>query len=148
MWKYFTAVFTLTCTYSLHAQSVSESLLTGNWYVVRWQTSDRLLDFEDSAASIRYMIDNFKQKNKVQTVFKDDSLRMWQDLHKVMSAAEGLRFRLNFNKDKSFIWSTGTDNTAQYKGTYALGANNAEIVLTSFDGITKAYRTMALKLDA
>ena len=148
MWKYFTAVFTLTCTYSLHAQSVSESLLTGNWYVVRWQTNDRLLDFEDSVASVRYMIDNFKQKNKVQTVLKDDSLRISQELHKVMSAAEGLRFRLNFNKDKSFIWSTGTDNTAQYKGTYALGANNAEIVLTSFDGLTKAYRTMALKLDA
>ena len=148
MWKYFTAVFTLICTYSLHAQSVSESLLTGNWYVVRWQTSDRLRDFEDSVASVRYMIDNFKQKNKVQTVLKDDSLRMSQELHKVMSAAEGLRFRLNFNKDKSFIWSTGTDNTAQYKGTYALATNNAEIVLTSFDGITKAYRTMALKLDA
>jgi hypothetical protein len=148
MWKYFTAVFTLTCTYSLHAQSVSENMLTGNWYVVRWQTSDRLLDFEDSAASVRFMIDNFKQKNKVKYVLKDDSLRISQELHKVMSAAEGLRFRLNFNKDKSFIWTTGTDNTAQYKGTYSLSAGNMQIVLASFDGLTKAYRTMALKLDA
>jgi hypothetical protein len=148
MWKYLTAALILICTCSVHAQTVTESLLAGNWYVVRWETTDRLLDFEDSVASIRYMIENFKQKNNVQVVPKADSMRICQELSKVMSAAGALRFRLLFNKDKSFIWSTGTDNTTQYKGTYALASNKQEIVLTSFDGLTKAYRTMALKLDA
>jgi hypothetical protein len=146
MWKYLLTALCLICVYNIHAQTTSESLLTGNWYVVRWETSDRLLDFEDSMASIKYMVDNFKFKNKVIIVQKADSAHISQELHRIMDAAQALRFTLSLNKDKSFVW-TGEGN-AQYKGTYALGPNNQEIVLTSFDGLTKAYRTMPLKLHS
>lgn len=147
MWKYLSVALILICQYHAHAQTVSENLLTGNWYVVRWETSDRLLDFQDTLASMRFMIDNFKQKNKIKAVLKEDSIRMRQELRKVLSSAEAIRFRLMLNKDKSFVWSGNSDNSAQFKGTYALGANNQTIVLTSFDGLSKAYRTMSLKLD-
>jgi hypothetical protein len=141
-------VLTLICQYHAHAQAVSENSLAGNWMVVRWETTDRLLDFQDTAASIKYMVDNFKQKNKLQTVLRADSLRIRQELRKVLSAAAAIRFKLLFNKDKSFIWSGNNDNSAQFKGTYSLGASNQTLVLTSFDGNTKAYRTMVLKLHA
>jgi hypothetical protein len=146
MWKYMSIALTLICQYHAHAQAVSENLLPGNWYVVRWETTDRLLDFQDTAASIKYMVNNFKQKNKLQAVLREDSIRIRQELRKVLSAAEVIRFKLIFNKDKSFVWTTSNESSSQYKGTYALGANNQAIVLTSFDGNTKAYRTMSLKL--
>jgi hypothetical protein len=146
MWKYMSIALTLICQYHAHAQSVSENLLPGNWYVVRWETTDRLLDFQDTAASIKYMVDNFKLKNKLQAVLKEDSIRIRQEVRKVLSVAGAIRFKLIFNKDKSFVWTTSNENSAQYKGTYALGANNQAIVLTSFDGNTKAYRTMSLKV--
>jgi hypothetical protein len=148
MWKYMSIALTLICQYNAHAQAVSENLLPGNWYVVRWETTDRLLDFQDTTASIKYMVNNFKQKNKLQEVLREDSVRMRQELRKVLSAAEAIRFKLIFNKDKSFVWTGSNENSAQFKGTYALGANNQTIVLTSFDGLSKAYRTMSLKLHA
>ena len=141
-------VLTLICQYHAHAQTVSENSLAGNWMVVRWETTDRLLDFQDTAASIKYMVDNFKQKNKLQAVLKEDSIRIRQELRKVLSAAGAFRFKLMFNKDKSFTWSGNNDNSAQFKGTYSLGASNQTLVLTSFDGNTKAYRTMVLRLHA
>ena len=146
MWKYMSIALTLICQYHAHAQSVSENLLPGNWYVVRWETTDRLLDFQDTAASMKYMVDNFKQKNKVQAILKTDSIRMRQELRKVLTAAAAIRFKLIFNKDKSFVWTSSNENSAQYKGTYSLGSNNQSIVLTSFDGLSKAYRTMSLKV--
>lgn len=148
MWKYMSIALTLICQYHAHAQTVSENLLSGNWYVVRWETTDRLLDFQDTAASVKYMVDNFKQKNKLKAVLREDSIRIRQELRKVLSAAAAIRFKLIFNKDKSFVWTTSNESSAQYKGTYSLGANNQAIVLTSFDGLTKAYRTMSLKLHA
>jgi hypothetical protein len=148
MWKYMSMALTLICQYHAHAQAVSENSLAGNWMVVRWETTDRLLDFQDTAASIKYMVDNFKQKNKLQAVLKEDSIRIRQELRKVLSAAGAIRFKLLFNKDKSFIWSGNNANSAQFKGTYSLGASNQTLVLTSFDGNTKAYRTMVLRLHA
>jgi hypothetical protein len=148
MWKYMSIALTLICQYHAHAQAVSENLLPGNWYVVRWETTDRLLDFQDTAASIKYMVENFKQKNKLPTVLREDSLRIRQELRKVLTAAEAIRFKLVLNKDKSFEWTGRNQTTAQYKGTYSLGANNQTIVLTSVDGLTRAYRTMSLKLHA
>jgi len=148
MWKFLSVALIFICQYHAHAQTVSENLLTGSWYVVRWETSDRLLDFQDTLASMRFMMDNFKKKNKVQAVLKEDSIRMRQELRKVLTSADAIRFKLILNKDKSFVWTGNNDNSAQFKGTYALGTNNQTIVLTSFDGLSKAYRTMSLKLDA
>ena len=90
MWKYMSIALTLICQYHAHAQSVSENLLPGNWYVVRWETTDRLLDFQDTAASMKFMVENFKQKNKIQAVLKEDSIRMRQDLRKVLTAAAAI----------------------------------------------------------
>jgi hypothetical protein len=146
MWKYLLTALTLICTYHTHAQSVKESSINGIWYVVRWETTDRLLDFQDTMTSFRYMVENYKQKNKLPGVLKTDSIRMRQELRRVLSAAEAIRFKLVFNKDKSFLWSGSSENSAQFKGTYAMGPNNMSIVLTSFDGLFKAYRTMSLKL--
>jgi hypothetical protein len=148
MWKYISVALFLICQFHGYSQTVSENLIAGSWYVVRWETTDRLLDFEDSVASIRYMVENFKQKNKVLIVQKADSVRLWQELRRIMSVAESLRFRLFLNKDKSFIWTGNNNTNAQYKGTYALAGNKEQIVLTSFDGATKAYRTMPLRLHA
>ncbi|THU37205.1 hypothetical protein FAM09_19850 [Niastella caeni] len=148
MWKYLSIVLILICQYHAHAQAVPENLLPGNWYVVRWETTDRLLDFQDTAASIKYMVDNFKQKNKLQKILREDSIRIRQELRKVLTAAGAIRFKLIFNKDKSFVWTNSAESSAQYKGTYSLGSKNQAIVLTSFDGLTKAYRTMSLKLHA
>jgi hypothetical protein len=148
MWKYLLIVLTLICTYHTHAQAVNESSINGIWYVVRWETTDRLLDFQDTLTSFRYMVENYKQKNKLTGVLKTDSIRMRQELRKVLSAAEAIRFKLVFNKDKSFLWSGNSENSAQFKGTYTMGPNNMSIVLTSFDGLSKAYRTMSLKLHS
>ena len=148
MWKYLLIVLTLICTYHTHAQTVNESSINGIWYVVRWETTDRLLDFQDTLSSFRYMVENYKQKNKLPGILKTDSIRMRQELRKVLSAAEAIRFKLVFNKDKSFLWSGNSENSAQFKGTYAMGPNNTSIVLTSFDGLSKAYRTMSLKLHS
>ncbi|WP_207512144.1 hypothetical protein [Longitalea luteola] len=148
MWKYMSIALFLACQYNAHAQAVTENTLPGNWYVVRWETTDRLLDFQDTLASLKYMVENFKQKNKLQAVLREDSLRIRQELRKVMSAAGAIRFKLLLNKDKSFVWSGDGDNSAQFKGTYSLGASNQTLVLTSFDGLTKAYRTMVLKVHA
>lgn len=148
MWKYLSIVLTLICQYHAHAQSVTENSLAGDWFVVRWETTDRLLDFQDSAASIKYMVDNFKQKNKLQAVLREDSIRIRQELRKVLSVAGAIRFKLLLNKDKSFIWSGSTENSAQFKGTYSLGASNQTLILTSFDGLSKSYRTMILKVHA
>ena len=147
MWKHLFMGILLICHFTTYSQNVSENLLAGNWQVVRWETRDRLLDFQDTAASVQFMVDNFKQKNKVQSILKDDSLHIRQEVTRILTAADAIRFRLIFNKDKTFTW-TGSNNSAQYKGTYALAASNNELVLTSFDGATKAYRTMALKLHA
>lgn len=146
MWKYMSIALILICQYHVHAQSVSENLLPGNWYVVRWETTDRLLDFQDTTACMKFMVDNFKQKNKVQAILREDSIRMRQELRKVLSVAAAIRFKLIFNKDKSFVWTGSNENNAQYKGTYSLGSNNQSIILTSFDGLSKAYRTMSLKV--
>jgi hypothetical protein len=148
MWKYLSIALNLICQYHTHAQTVTESSLAGNWFVVRWETTDRLLDFQDSTASLKYMVDNFKQKNKLQVVLKEDSMRIGQELKKVLSIASAIRFKLMLNKDKSFIWSGSTENSAQFKGTYSLGASNQTLILTSFDGLSKAYRTMILKVHA
>ena len=148
MWKYLSIALFLICQYHAQAQTVSENLLVGNWQVVRWETTDRLLDFQDTSASVKFMVDNFKQKNKLQAVLKEDSIRIRQELRKVLASASALRFRLMLNKDKSFVWGGNSDNSAQFKGTYSLGASNQTLVLTSFDGNTKAYRTMILKLHA
>ena len=144
MWKQLLTALCLLCLYNTHAQTITENLLTGDWYVVKWETTDRLLDFEDSVVSIKYMVDNFKKKNKVLIVQKSDSARITQELHRIMSAAQALRFKLNLNRDKSFIWSG--ESSAQYRGTYSLASGNQQLVLTSFDCNTKAYRTMPLKL--
>ena len=148
MCKYLLIVLTLICQYHTHAQTVNESSLTGIWYVVRWETTDRLLDFQDTMTSLRYMVENYKKKNKLPGVLKEDSLRIRQEFRKVLSSAEAIRFKLVFNKDKSFLWSGSRENSAQFKGTYALGPNNTSIVLTSFDGLSKAYRTMSVKLHS
>jgi hypothetical protein len=148
MWKYLLIVLTLICTYHTHAQTVNENSINGIWYVVRWETTDRLLDFQDTLTSFKYMVENYKQKNKLPGVLKTDSIRMRQELKRVLSAAEAIRFKLAFNKDKSFLWSGNSENSAQFKGTYAMGPNNMSIVLTSFDGLSKAYRTMSLKLHS
>jgi hypothetical protein len=149
MWKHLLIVLTLIYGYKAHAQtSVNESSLNGIWFVTRWETTDRLLDFQDTLASLRYMVANYKQKNKLPGVLKADSIHMRQELRRVLSAAEAIRFKLVFNKDKSFLWSGSNENSAQFKGTYALGPNNTSIVLTSFDGLSKAYRTMSLKLHS
>lgn len=148
MWKYMSIALFLICQYHAHAQAVTESTLTGNWYVVRWETTDRLLDFQDTLASLKYMVENFKQKNKLQAVLRQDSIRIRQELRKVMSVADAIRFHLLLNKDKSFVWSGKNESSAQFKGTYSLGASNQTLVLTSFDGLTKAYRTMVLKVHA
>lgn len=148
MWKYLSIALFLICQYNAHTQTVTESSLTGNWLVVRWETADRLLDFQDTLASFRFMVDNFKYKNKVQGILREDSIRMRQELKKVLTTASAIRFRLLLNKDKSFIWSGMTDNSAQFKGTYSLGAGNQTLVLTSFDSNTKAYRTMILKVHS
>ncbi|WP_205509501.1 hypothetical protein [Longitalea arenae] len=148
MWKYMSIALCLISQYHTHAQTVNESSLTGNWYVVRWETTDRLLDFQDTLASLKYMVENFKQKNKLQAVLREDSLRIRHELRKVMSIADAIRFNLLLNKDKSFVWSGNGQNSAQFKGTYSLGASNQTLVLTSFDGLTKAYRTMVLKVHA
>jgi hypothetical protein len=73
---------------------------------------------------------------------------MRQELRKVLATASAIRFKLALGKDKSFVWSGMTNNSAQFKGTYSLGAGNQTLVLTSFDGNTKAYRTMLLKVHA
>jgi hypothetical protein len=146
MWKYLFIALFLICQYHVQAQTVTESTLAGNWLVVRWETTDRLLDFQDTLASMRFMVDNFKYKNKVQGVLREDSIRMRQELRKVLASASAIRFRLTLNKDKSFVWSGITDNSAQFKGTYSLGASNQTLVLTSFDALTKAYRTTILKV--
>jgi len=146
MWKYLSIALLLFCQYHVHAQTITENTLVGNWIVVRWETTDRLLDFQDTTASLRFMVDNFKYKNKVQAILREDSIRMRQELRKVLASAAAIRFRLQLHKDKSFIWSGSTDNSAQFKGTYSLGASNQTLVLTSFDGLTKAYRTMILKV--
>jgi hypothetical protein len=148
MRKYAFIALALICQYHVHAQSVAETTLPGTWLVVRWETADRLLDFQDTLASFRYMVDNYKQKNKLPGILKQDSIRIRQDLRKVLSSAEAIRFKLIFNKDKSFVWTGNGDNNAQFKGTYALGTNNTAIVLTSFDGLSKAYRTMSLKVHS
>src|SRR6185436_7135537 len=101
MWKYLSIALFLICQYHVHAQTMSENLLVGNWQVVRWETTDRLLDFQDTMASIKYMVDNFKQKNKLQVVSKEDSIRIRQELRKVLSSASAIRFRIMLNKDKS-----------------------------------------------
>jgi hypothetical protein len=148
MWKYVCTAVMLLGQHMLKSQTLSENLVTGTWYVTRWETDSRLLDFEDSLANINYMVERFKQKNKVSIVSAGDSVRIRQEIRKVMSAAEALRFQLFFNKDKTFTWKgNNADTTAQYKGTYSL-SNNQEIVLTSLDGRTKSYQTMALKLHA
>jgi hypothetical protein len=146
MWKYLSIALFLICQYHTHAQTVTESSLAGNWLVVRWETTDRLLDFQDTLASFRFMVDNFKYKNKVQGILREDSIRMRQELRKVLATASAIRFKLALNKDKSFVWSGITENSAQFKGTYSLGAGNQTLVLTSFDANTKAYRTMLLKV--
>lgn len=146
MWKYLFIALFLICQYNAHTQTVTESALTGNWLVVRWETADRLLDFQDTLASFRFMVDNFKYKNKVQGILREDSIRMRQELKKVLATASAIRFKLSLNKDKSFAWSSFTENNVQFKGTYSLGAGNQTLVLTSFDQTTKAYRTMLLKV--
>jgi hypothetical protein len=148
MWKYLSIALFLICQYHTHAQSVTEATLAGNWLVVRWETNDRLLDFQDTIASLRFMVDNFKYKNKVQAILREDSIRMRQELRKILASASAIRFKLMLNKDKSFVWSGSTDNSAQFKGTYSLGASNQTLVLTSFDGLSKSYRTMVLKVHA
>jgi hypothetical protein len=148
MRKYSLIALILICQYHVHAQSVAETTLPGTWFVVRWETADRLLDFQDTVASFRYMVDNFKQKNKLPGILKQDSIRIKQDLRRVLSSAEAIRFKLILGKDKSFVWTGSGDNSAQFKGTYALGPNNTAIVLTSFDGLSKAYRSMSLKLHS
>ena len=148
MWKYLFIALFLICQYHTNAQTVTESTLAGNWLVTRWETHDRLLDFQDTLASLRFMVDNFKYKNKVQNILREDSIRMRQELRKVLASASAIRFRLQLNKDKSFVWSGSTDNSAQFKGTYSLGASNQTLVLTSFDGLSKSYRTMVLKVHA
>jgi hypothetical protein len=148
MRKYSLIALALICQYHVHAQSVAETTLPGTWFVVRWETSDRLLDFQDTLASFRYMANNYKQKNKLPGILRADSIRIRNDLRKVLSSAEAIRFKLIFNKDKSFVWTGSRENSAQFKGTYALGTNNTDIVLTSFDGLSKAYRTMSLKLHS
>lgn len=146
MWKYLSLALFLICQYNAHTQTVTESTLVGNWLVVRWETADRLLDFQDTLASFRFMVDNFKYKNKVQGILREDSIRMRHELKKVLTTANAIRFKLALSKDKSFVWSGMTDNSAQFKGTYSLGAGNQTLVLTSFDSNTKAYRTMLLKV--
>jgi|SoiMetStandDraft_2_1073263.scaffolds.fasta_scaffold373665_1 hypothetical protein len=148
MWKHLFIGILLICHFTTYSQNVSENLLAGNWLVVRWETQDRLLDFQDTAASVKFMVDNFKQKNKVQTIPKDDSVHIRQEVTRILTAAGAIRFRISLNKDKTFTWTGNGNNNAQYKGTYALANSNNELVLTSFDGATKAYRTMALKLHA
>lgn len=148
MRKYSLIALALICQYHVHAQSMAETTLPGTWFVVRWETSDRLLDFQDTLASFRYMANNYKQKNKLPGILRADSIRIRNDLRKVLSSAEAIRFKLIFNKDKSFVWTGSRENSAQFKGTYALGTNNTDIVLTSFDGLSKAYRTMSLKLHS
>jgi hypothetical protein len=148
MWKHLFIGIMLICHLTTYSQNVSENSLTGNWQVVRWETRDRLLDFQDTAASVQFMVDNFKQKNKVQTIPKNDSLHIRQEVTRILTAADAIRFRLSLNKDKTFTWTGNGNNVAQFKGTYSLAGSNNELVLTSFDGNTKAYRTMALKLHA
>jgi hypothetical protein len=148
MWKYLSIALFLICQYHAHTQTVTETTLAGSWTVVRWETNDRLLDFQDTLASLRFMVDNFKYKNKVQGVLREDSIRIRQELRKVLASASAIRFKLLLNKDKSFVWSGSTENSAQFKGTYSLGASNQTLVLTSFDALSKAYRTMVLKVHA
>jgi hypothetical protein len=139
----------LLSQHTLKSQTLSDNLVAGTWYVTRWETDNRLLDFEDSLANMNYMVERFRQKNKVSAVSAGDSVRIRQEMRKIMSAAEALRFQLFFNKDKTFTWKgNNSDTTAQYKGTYSLSATSQEIVLTSLDGRTKSYQTMALKLHA
>jgi hypothetical protein len=148
MWKYICTLIMLLGQHTLKSQTLSDNLVAGTWYVTRWETTNRLLDFEDSLANMNYMVERFRFKNKVDAVSAVDSARIRQEIRKVLAAAEPLRFQLYFNKDKTFTWKGhNADTTAQYKGTYSLSGNQ-EIVLTSLDGRTRSYQTMTLKLHA
>jgi hypothetical protein len=143
---FYSALFFTAMLSATHGQSVSENLVVGSWQVIRWETKDRMLDFQDTAASFRYMVDEFKHKNKVLGILKEDSIRIKQELLKIMTVADAIRFKLHLNKDRSFTWTGNSNNTAQYKGTYSVTNNSQELVLTSFDVNTKAYRTMPIKV--
>lgn len=150
MWKYLSIALFLICQYHAHAQTqtINESTLAGQWLVTRWETTDRLLDFQDTLASLKFMVEEFKHKHKVMGILREDSIRMRQELRRVLSSAEVIRFRISLNKDKSFVWTGNTDNSAQFKGTYSLGASNQTLVLTSFDAVKKSYRTTVLKVHS
>lgn len=151
MWKYICTALMLAGQLTTNGQTLTENLIAGSWYVTRWETENRLLDFEDSLASINYMVERFKQQHNVRLMRHSDSARIRAELRKVMPAAEALRFQLLFNKDKTFTWKgNNSDTTATYKGTYSVNAttNTQEIILTSVDGRTNSYQKFALKLHA
>jgi hypothetical protein len=150
MWKYICTALVLLGQLKTNAQTtLSENLIPGSWYVIRWETENRLLDFEDSLASINYMVDRFKAQHNVRLLRNIDSARIRAELRKVMPAAEALRFQLLFNKDKTFAWKgNNNDTSALYKGTYSVSSNTNEIILTSLDGRTNSYQKFSLKLHA
>ena len=150
MWKYICTALMLLTQLATNSQTLTENLISGSWLVTRWETENRLLDFEDSLASINYMVERFKQQHNVRIVRNTDSARIRAELRKVLPAAEALRFQLAFNKDKTFTWkgNNSSDTTPQYKGTYSVSTNTNEIILTSVDGRTNAYQKFALKLHA
>lgn len=149
MWKYIcTACMLLGHVYA-KAQTVTENHFHGTWYVIRWETENGILDFEDTLASFNSMVERFKQKHNIKKVLGTDSNSIRQRIRKLMPAAGALRFSLILNKDKTFIWqSNNNDTAARYRGTYSVNSNTQEIILTSLDGRTKSYQTMPLKLHA
>lgn len=134
---------------STKAQTVTENLIPGTWYVIRWETENGTLDFEDSLASFNSMVERFKQKHNVK-MLSADSNNIRQKIRRLLPAAEALRFQLMLNKDRTFTWrgNSASDTAALYKGTYSINTTTQEIILTSLDGRTKSYQTMPLRLHA
>jgi len=118
---------------SVKAQNKCNALY-GKWNFTRWQMDHFLLDTEDSAATIKYYLQEYKNANNGTSMSAADSVKLVNETSKDFARVRTKGFiSFTFNKDKTFSWKGSVkDPNEQFSGTYS--CNEKTIILNAKKG--------------
>ena len=103
--------------------------LFGEWAFTRWQGDNVFIDLEDTAATMKYPIQKYKDTNPFGSLAAKDSLEMIEDARFVINTIKAKGFmKFTLNKDYSFKWQGSLNQLdSDFSGTFRCNGNTLSL---------------------
>ena len=131
----------LACSTSSFARqrSDSASLLRGVYILVQMEKDGFLLDYDDTAGTIKRAIKRHMQEKNLKSLSASDSLELAKKYRDNLARTASIsRFIVTFNAHGTFHWKAVSGQRDMiFSGTYVLNTAKKEIVLTRYEDLKK-----------